>query len=256
MKSRKLWHSFAVIFGYLLLTALLSSAFGSLFKHFRANWIFPFAVGVLFWIGSLIFSLFTEKRPRFALFALPCNLFGASFAIAAYIVGENIAVDFRFLPVLILLLSVAYILFMGILSLPKLPYYVAYVAIGYLLWMTGLILASIYLFPTIFSLLGISLPISYGIFFAIFLTLFAFLAFGTLLPADGFLDLALKLILPSLASTFLVLLIVLLCLAGCDDCDCDGADCCDCDCSNGKYNATSYNKKTQTNATMSTMANP
>ena len=256
MNSKKMWHSFSIIASYLLLTALLSSSFGVLFKYLCTSWLLPFVIGVLFWIGSLIFSLFTEKRPHFSLFALPLNVFGASFAIAAYIVGANIALNICFLPTFALLLTLSYIIFIGMLSVPKLKYYVAYVVGAYLLWLTGVILLSIFVFPHIFSFLGISLPNTYGIFFTLFLILFGFLALGTVLPADSFLDLALKLILPSLVSTFLILLIVLLCLAGCDDCDCDGADCCDCDCSGGKYNPTSYNKKAQTNATMSTMANP
>ena len=261
MNSSKLWHSFALILTYLLFTALIAAVGSSFFENINAHWGFPIGIGAAFWIASLILWFQHEKHNLFIVFALLTNGIGAGFSIAAYIVGMAIEIKLPFLLAFAAMIAGLYLILMLLLTIPYLKDLVWYVAVCYIVWMTGSVLLGVFVFPHIFEALQLPLPAEFGIFLLFFFLLLGFLALGTLMPVDRFFDLIRNTILPALVATFFIIIIVLLCLAGCDDCDCGDScgDCCGCDggdCSGGKYNSTGYGKRTQSSQTMSSMSNP
>lgn len=256
MNSKKLWHSFAVILTYLLLASLIATGGSRLCDLLHAKWGVPFGVGVALWIASLVFYLARDQHVSFISLSLFTNALGAGLFIAAFIVGKSIALDFALLPILALSISALYLFLMMLLSVPKLKHKIWYVVICFVLWMTGSIFFGSWLCPHILRLSALQTPNESDVFLVFFFILLGFLSLGSLLPADNFFELLGAMVIPALVATFFILVIVLLCLAGCDDCDCgDGCgECCDCgDCSGGQYNSTAYGKrsKTQTMAGMS-----
>lgn len=261
MNSSKLWHSFALICTYLLFTALIANIGSLCFQNVEAHWGILLGIGIVFWGLSLIFVAQGEKHKLFLIFALIANVIGAGSAIAAYIVGMAIEITILALFALAIMIAFLYLFLMLLLTVPNLKYAIWYVVICYIVWMTGSVLLGVFVFPHIFEALHLPLPAEFGMFLLFFFLLLGFLALGTMFPVEEFFDLIRNTILPALAATFLIIIIVLLCLAGCDDCDCGDScgDCCGCDggdCSSGKYNSTGYGKKSPSSQTMSSMSNP
>ena len=259
MNSKKLWHSFAVILTYLLIVSLIATGSSLLFKNFKAPWGVPFGVGVGLWIASLVFCLARDQHISFIPLSLLTNALGAGLFIAAFIVGKNITLDFAALPILALTIAALYLFLMMLLSVPNLKYKIWYVVICFVLWMTGSIFLGSWLCPHILRFSALQTPNELDIFLVFFFILLGFLSLGSLLPADDFSELLGVMVIPALVATFLILFIVLLCLAGCDDCDCgDGCgECCDCgDCSGGQYNSTAYGKRSKNVQTMASMSEP
>lgn len=260
MNSKKLWQAFAAIFLYLLFTSFLATGSVRLFRMFGSKWGVPFAMGCVFWIFSLIFCLAREKSFLFTPLALVFNAVGAGLFIGAYALGEKISLAWQTLPLIAIFIAATYLLLMLLLSVPVLKRKIWYVIIVFVLSVTASVLLSVYLFPVLLTGAGMDLPKKFGLLLAFFLLLFGFLALGSLAPVDDFTELLTAIVAPALIATFFILIIVLLCLGGCDDCDCgDGCDgCCDCgDCSGGQYNSTSYGKKHKTTMSqISDLPNP
>ena len=254
MNSKKLWTAFAVIFLYLLLTGLIAAGSALLFQQLAWKWGVPFALGCVFWVGSLLLCILREKAFLFSPFALLTNALGAGFCIGAYVLGEKISFDWKILPLIAFTVSATYLLLMVFLSVPKLKQKIWYVIVSYVLWMTGSVFLCLWLCPLLLQRVGLALPPKMGMLLFFFLLLLGFLALGSVSPVDDFEELLTAIIIPALIATFFILVIVLLCLGGCDDCSCDGCEgCCDCgDCSGGQYNSTSYGKHRKT--TMSEMS--
>ena len=261
MNSKKLWASFALIFIYLLLAALVASGSASLLLRIAWKWGVPFAFGCVFWVGSLVFFLYREKAFLFSPLSLASNAVGAGLLIGSYLVGKKIAVAWTVFAALSALIAATYLLLMLLLSVPVLKRKIWYVIVVFVLSVTASILLSVYLFPVLLTGAGMDLPKKLGLILAFFLLLYGALALGSVAPVEDFEELLTILIAPALIATFLLAIIVLLCLAGGDGCDCgDGCDsCCDCgDCSGGEYNSTSFGKrrKSTSMSQISNLPNP
>ena len=154
------------------------------------------------------------------------------------------------------MIAALYLILMLLLTIPHLKDLGWYVAICYVVWMTGSVLLGVFVFPHIFEALHLPLTAEFGMFLLFFFLLLGFLALGSLMPADGFFDLLRVCVLPSLIATFFILFVVLAALTECDDCDC-GGDCCNCEpCSCADAAPTQYGKRSPSSQTMSSMSNP
>lgn len=258
MNSSKLWHSFALICTYLLFTALIANIGSLCFQNVEAHWGFPIGIGAAFWIVSLILWCQHEKHNLFIVFALLTNGIGAGFSIAAYIVGTSIQITFPFLLALAAMIAALYLILMLLLTIPHLKDLGWYVAICYIVWMTGSVLLGVFVFPHIFEALHLPLTAEFGMFLLFFFLLLGFLALGTLLSADGLFDLLQVSILPSLIATFLLLVIILgvLTQGECGDC-CECGEACNCGGgeSGKKSSPTKYGGKRGFSQTMSSISN-
>ncbi len=261
MNSKKLWQAFSLIFTYLLLASFLAYGSATLSASLGWQWGASFGIGVVFWVLSLVFFILLTNKDLFvfAVLALLCNAIGAGLFIGAFIVGKNIPLNFGSLITLAFMVAGCYLLLMALLTVPKLKYRIWYVVVCYIIWIVGSIFLARWLLPLLLQAFGLRQPPETGMFLLFFFLLLGFLALGSLIPADDFTELLKATVTPALVATFLLLVIVLLCLAGCDDCDCgDGCDgCCDCgDCSGGRYNSTGYGKRKPTAIRMSELSGP
>ena len=255
MNSKKLWHSFAVILTYLCLVAGIATLGSIFFQNVQSNWVVALIVGVGFW---LILCALHEKHVAFTILAFITNAVGAGFSIAAFVIGKSLSLSVFALPMLAVMVAFLYLLLMALLTVTPLKNFIWYVIVSSLVWITASVLVGVFLFPTFFGIFQIPLPNEFGLLLTFFFLLLGFLAMGTLFQAEDFFELLFHMIGPALIATFFIIVIVLLCLAGCDSCDCDGG--CDggCDCGSGqggKYNPTTYGKK-RSSTTMSSYSNP
>ncbi len=255
MNNKKLWHTFGVIFFYMLFTALLALGCSALFRVFNATWLVPFIIGVVFWIASLVFLALREEHIACTFGALLCNVLGCGFFIGAFLIGKNITLPFLSLPLLSVFISLLFLLLMLLLT-PATHQKLWYVIPAYILWLTGSIFATVYLAPLLLETCNLAIPAETEMFLLFFLVIFGFLSLGAVFgSAEDFIELLQMLILPAICATFFILIIVLLCLLGCDDCECGDGDCCDCcDCSGGELRSTTYGKKKRTS--MSKISSP
>ena len=259
MNSKKLWQAFSLIFTYLLLASFLAYGSATLSASLGWQWGASFGIGVVFWVLSLVFFILLTNKDLFvfAVLALLCNAIGAGLFIGAFAVGKNIPLDLGALPTIGGSVAVCYLLLMALLTVPKLKNKIWYVTVCYVLWMIVSIFLARWLLPLLLQAFGLHQPPETGMFLLFFFLLLGFFALGSLFPVDDLTELLKATVTPVLIATFLLLVIVLLCLAGCDDCDCgDGCDgCCDCgDCSGGQYNATGYGKRKPPSVRMSELS--
>lgn len=225
MNSKKLWHSFALIFLYLTFVAVGSWGISKLFISLRSPWGVPFGIGVGVWITSLVFLILHENHPRLARWALTATAISCAFFITAFFIGKGISVSL--LPVFFLstFCAFCYLLLMLLMSVPKVSGLLWYEIVAFIVWLTGSVLLVVFALKPLLVCFSLTLP-EHGFLISFFLILLGFLAFGSLLEAENFSELFKMLSVPMLIATGIIALIVLLALSGCDSCD--GGDCCDC----------------------------
>ena len=260
MLSKKLWHSFFMIFSYLLVAAGIAAAFSLLCKSWTERWWGLLIIGAVLWLLSAVLAVFAIKSPERTFLSIPAlavNAVGLGIFIATYAVGKSIVLSPLFFFALAVITALTYLLLMALFSIPTLKEYLWYTIVAYLVWLAGVICLGIFVFPYVITWLGIPLPEEFGAFVFFYLLTVGFLAIGSLLPADDFWGVTLELALPALVASFIVFIVVLLCLLGGDGCDCDGCDCCDGgDCSGGRYDPTEYERRSRYSRMMSDLANP
>lgn len=231
MLSKKMWQAFAVMCAFSVFAALIAYAARSVFPAYmqdKGKWGFPFGFGVLFMIGSIVFSLLREKLPDQSWIALLLNAFACGLFIGAYLVGKGLGPLLRELLAVALSPALFFLVLMAALSVPRLKEKRWYIALCCLLWTAALFAVGAIVWSTV--------PIG-GNRRAPYLVLFLFslmimgLAIGALLSAESFSGLLYGMVTPCTVCIGFVAVIVLLALVCGDsgDCGCDcGGECCDC----------------------------
>ncbi|MBQ2740015.1 MAG: hypothetical protein IJF39_00140 [Clostridia bacterium] len=248
MNSAKLWHTFAIIVGYLCTVAFISCGIGAL-NLYHWHWGIPFGVGIALWIASILFYVLREKHSKFYIFPLPMSAIACGLLIGAFILGENCTVYLNTLVPLALLVSACYVLLMLLFTVQPLKHRIWYQVVCYILWLGSCIALTIFAVPTLLP----KLPQN-GMFLLFFLLLLGFLSLGSMIETEDFAELWTSITLPAFAATGIIGVIVLLVITDGDGCD--ACDCGDCGCSKekGKHIGTGYTKKQKTTATMDSIS--
>lgn len=245
MNSKKLWHSFALIFLYLVFTMFAAWIFASLFRALNAPWGIPIGIGIAVWVLALVFLIVHENHPVLARWALFLTALSCGFCIAAFLVGKGLSVSLLALLLLALLCAFCYLLLMALMSIPKASALLWYEILVFVLWLAGSVLLVVFTAQPLLAYFSLSLP-EQGFMLAFALILLGFLAIGSMLDAESFSELLKMLAVPMLVATGLIALIVLLVLSGGDGCDC--GDCRDCSTGEGgkRKSTKHYTKKSVT----------
>lgn len=232
MKSKKMWQALAIMFGFMLLSALIAWATGSAAPGLGLSdkWGLPFVFGIIFMIASVVFSLLRGRLPRSSWISLLLNSVACGLLIGAYLVGENFKAPLAEVVGSALAPAAFFLVLMAALTVPKLNEKRWYVILCYILWAVALFgggAATRSLMPSDDT------RSSYMLLF-LFSVAEAGLALGALLSADSFWGLLYGMVTPSTVCLGLIAVIVLVALACGDGGDCDCGGCCDgCDCSPG-----------------------